>query len=101
MFDIYGLISIFPDKMSNIRQRFHDSLGHIVQDNFIGNTITRRWELYPPQDHKFIIKKLRLVLSWMLGNKVQNMTPVELMAYTIDAYKKYDYDNYIKKKENR
>ena len=97
MYGIYGHISIFPDNMSNIRQRFHDSLGRIVQDNFIGNTIKRRWELYPSQDHKFIIKKLRLVLvlSWVLGNKVHNMTPVELMTYTIDEYRKYDYDNYV------
>ena len=55
--------------MSNIQKRFEDSLEQMVRHHLKGNRTKKLWELYPTQDWKVILKKLRLVLSWVMGPK--------------------------------
>ena len=85
--------------MSNIQNRFHDSLERAVRDHLVGNSSgpreTWHWSLKPVQDHRLIIKKLRMILSWVFGDKVLTMTSDDVLKHTIEEYKKYDYDSFL------
>ena len=84
--------------MSNIQKRFEDSLEQMVRNHLKGNRTKKLWELYPPQDWKVIMTKLRLVLSWVMGRKVLTMTDVVVMSHIMKEYKKYNHDGYLTKK---
>ena len=52
------------------------------RDHFRGDTSGKRWELYTTRDKDGLIcmMKLRLTLSWVLGLKALELTPMEVMS---------------------
>ena len=88
--------------MSNIKQVFQDSLERVVRDHLISNRSGERknwyWTLKPLEGNRDIIQKLKLILSWVLGNQVLSMTKEEILKHTINEYKKYNYYSYVGKK---
>ena len=82
--------------MNNINKRFQDSLEHVVQVHFSGNTTKSRWELRP--NKKSVLLKLRLVLSWVMGARVLKLEPKEIMYHILEYYKRLNHHGYLEKK---
>ena len=85
--------------MSNITKTFQDSLERAVRDHLVGNRSGERenwhWTLRRGKDGENPVKKLKLILSWVLGSRVLNMTSEEVLEHIIEEYKKYNYDGFL------
>ena len=85
--------------MSNINTIFQDSLESAVRDHLVPNRTGKRenwhWSLKATQDCPDPVKKLRLVLSWVLGRTVLDMTPAQVLKHTIEEYKKSRYHSFL------
>lgn len=82
-------VSNFPTMtMLTIQKRFRESLKQAVRVHLRGNPDKNRWEVYPRKDWRSIIKKLRLVLSWVMGEQVLTMSPVDVLFHVKEQYKK-------------
>ena len=82
-----------------IQQSFREALEQSVRDHLVGNSsgpqTTWHWTVKPAQEHRKIVKKWRLILSWVLGSRVVHMSSGEILYHIIEEYKKYDYDSYL------
>ena len=56
------------------------------------------WSLIQPDVERDIINKLKLIISWVFGRRVINMTHTEVLKYTIEEYKKCNYSGFLRKK---
>ena len=76
----------------NIKKQFQDSLERAVRDHLIGNRTGERknwnWTLRPCTDGGDVVEKLKLILSWVLGSRVVDMTSEEVLKHI-------NYDGYL------
>ena len=80
----------------DINKKFQESLERVVDEHLVGNTTKRRWELRPKK--QAVLLKLRLVLSWVMGNRALKFTGKEVLYHIIEHYKRLNHDGFMEKK---
>ena len=80
-----------------IQEQYLKCLESTFRDHFRGNHSGKHWELYTTtgDDKDGLMMKLRLTLSWVLGRKSLELTPMEVMRNIVDEYKKYQHKSYM------
>ena len=84
--------------MSTIREIFESSLTRVCQSNLIGIRSGQRKDWYwtfKSDKERDIIRKLKLILSWVMGSQVLHMTNQDVLKYTIEEYKKCNYYGFL------
>ena len=87
--------------MSKIYTIFQSSLERAVREHLVPNRTGKRenwyWSLEVPEDPQSLMK-LKLILSWVLGNKVIHMTAEQVLKHMIDEYRKSNYYSFMQLK---
>ena len=88
--------------MTTIYTIFQSTLERAVRDHLVPNRTGKRenwfWALKATQDCPCPLNKIKLILSWVLGNRVIHMTAGQVLKHMIEEYRKSNYYGFLRLK---